>query len=966
MSSSSIRQCWASTKRAETTETNGLHALGPMKGEELYRNKATVYPAGRKQASIRLPAFVLKLDSGQVLGQLPRLEETLTQAIAGGLNGVLLSDSPSSTGASLYEAASTLKELLRGRATLLVTDRIDIVDAADADGVLLTPRGMPVPVARKLLQDSNRLVARAVATAEEATAAAAEGVNLLFLEGPDEETAPVARDIAQVKKSQAARSVPVVAMLHGPKAAGPNPFLMELVNAGVDGFALPQDTLQTAAQAFGLQSSSTATIEKQVAAIVEGLAGRGKRPARAAITREELEKKRQTGFGKVLDDAKGGLLDDERVFLFDASDLLREVLPEMEETTMLDDALRQLDELFLLVIVGEFNSGKSSVINALLGSAFLDSGILPTTNEISVLKYSSDGSDSTFRDQLPADILREINIVDTPGTNVVLERQQRLTEEYVPRADLVIFVMSADRPFAESEVKFLRYIRKWGKKILFVVNKVDMLQDESEVREVLRFVQLNAQSLLGVDTARVLPIAARPALKTKLNILGPQAAGKRLGSSERSQLQANQDWEDSRFSALESFIADYLSGGASSGEGVRLKLQTPLFVSEALLDTAQKQLADLIATAEQEYQAVAAVEGQLADFQQNLASESKQRQQQAQQLVTDAQQKATALVESALQLGNREGLIAYLFGSKDNAQNLPIAKGFQPQVAAGALPDLRNLVESHSNLLKSSCSSQARELRSFADARAQQLGTTLDALAAGPPAAGLRSSSSSSSNGATPASVAYRAPVQDAAAPPEEAASPGGASQTSSSSSGGWHSPSDPSSSEPEASTSGMMQSSAPTSALALVKEFDPKAASLLLEEEVREAVVGTVGTAVGAGAGGIILTTILQTASQDILAVGLAGLVAYASVLNLPARRSKVKAKLEQRASKFAQELSMQLQQELQQATDQCLADVRAFMRPVEAATKAELDRLLDAEKRRSELSDRLRMLQERAAKIE
>lgn len=63
-------------------------------------------------------------------------------------------------------------------------------------------------------------------------------------------------------------------------------------------------------------------------------------------------------------------------------------------------------------------------------------------------------------------------MVDTPGTNVVLERQQRLTEEYVPRADLVIFVMSADRPFAESEVNFLRYIRKWGKKIIFVVNKV--------------------------------------------------------------------------------------------------------------------------------------------------------------------------------------------------------------------------------------------------------------------------------------------------------------------------------------------------------------------------------------------------------------------------------------------------------------------------------------------------------------
>ncbi len=67
---------------------------------------------------------------------------------------------------------------------------------------------------------------------------------------------------------------------------------------------------------------------------------------------------------------------------------------------MLDDALRQLDELFLLVIVGEFNSGKSSVINALLGGKFLESGILPTTNEISVLKHSTDGNDTTFRDEV--------------------------------------------------------------------------------------------------------------------------------------------------------------------------------------------------------------------------------------------------------------------------------------------------------------------------------------------------------------------------------------------------------------------------------------------------------------------------------------------------------------------------------------------------------------------------------------
>ena len=84
---------------------------------------------------------MIKVDSNHVLQGLPQFEESLAQALAGGATGVLLSDSPDSSGASLYEAASIVKELLRGRATLLVSDRIDIVDAADADGVLLTSKG---------------------------------------------------------------------------------------------------------------------------------------------------------------------------------------------------------------------------------------------------------------------------------------------------------------------------------------------------------------------------------------------------------------------------------------------------------------------------------------------------------------------------------------------------------------------------------------------------------------------------------------------------------------------------------------------------------------------------------------------------------------------------------------------------------------------------------------------------------
>lgn len=89
-------------------------------------------------------------------------------------------------------------------------------------------------------------------------------------------------------------------------------------------------------------------------------------------------------------------------------------------------------------------------------------------------------ADGLFVRHLPAALLREMNIVDTPGTNVILERQQRLTEEYVPRADLVLFVLSADRPLSESELAFLKYIRQWRKKVVFVVNKVGIALPTSQ------------------------------------------------------------------------------------------------------------------------------------------------------------------------------------------------------------------------------------------------------------------------------------------------------------------------------------------------------------------------------------------------------------------------------------------------------------------------------------------------------
>ena len=72
--------------------------------------------------------------------------------------------------------------------------------------------------------------------------------------------------------------------------------------------------------------------------------------------------------------------------------------------------------------------------------------------------------------------------MDTPGTNAVLREHEALTREFVPRSDLVLFVTSADRPFTESERAFLEAIRDWGKKIVVVVNKIDILETEDDLR----------------------------------------------------------------------------------------------------------------------------------------------------------------------------------------------------------------------------------------------------------------------------------------------------------------------------------------------------------------------------------------------------------------------------------------------------------------------------------------------------
>ncbi|MBN1659218.1 MAG: dynamin family protein [Anaerolineae bacterium] len=272
------------------------------------------------------------------------------------------------------------------------------------------------------------------------------------------------------------------------------------------------------------------------------------------------------------------LLKDEKSALQRLQAVLAGFDVEPEDQRTLHKSIQQLDSLFLLVIVGEFNSGKSAFINALLGDRFLAEGVTPTTDRIYVLEYGPTserevGEEGVVSLTYPADFLQQISIVDTPGTNAIIRHHEQLTQEFVPRSDLVIFCTSADRPFTESERAFMERIRQWGKKVIVVLNKIDLLEDD-EVAQVTDFIRENTLALLGF-APEVFSVSSRLALKAKL------AESKREGGAL---------WEASRFEHVEQYIHKTLDEKSR----ISLKLRNPLGVGQRLVtryrDTVQGRL----------------------------------------------------------------------------------------------------------------------------------------------------------------------------------------------------------------------------------------------------------------------------------------------------------------------------------------------------------------------------------------
>ena len=335
---------------------------------------------------------------------------------------------------------------------------------------------------------------------------------------------------------------------------------------------------------------------------------------------------------RLLDDPRQALLAEVRARLAEVLDVLARAEAPEEDRAALRASAAQLDGLFLLVVVGEFNAGKSAFINALLGVRALEEGVTPTTSRVGLLAHGESPSREPLgagleRLTVPAELLREVTIVDTPGTNAVLREHEALTREFVPRSDLVLFVTSADRPFTESERAFLESIRAWGKKVVVVVNKKDILAGESEVAEVTRFVREKAAALLG-SSPEVFPVSAREALR-----------GKCEGDPARV--------EASGLGALESFVASTLE----EAERFRLKLLNPLGVAARVAARARETVGGRLRVLEADFAALDEIEGQLRLHEEDLARDFRFRLAEADNLLHDFEQRGQAFFDETLRAG---------------------------------------------------------------------------------------------------------------------------------------------------------------------------------------------------------------------------------------------------------------------------------------------------------------------------
>jgi small GTP-binding protein len=217
--------------------------------------------------------------------------------------------------------------------------------------------------------------------------------------------------------------------------------------------------------------------------------------------------------------------------------------PELADLAPALGRLREaLDRPLVVTVMGEFNAGKSTFVNAFLGEEVAPMGITPTTATVNILKYGAErkgrvlyldestrelpwsevpgflkrlGADEARTIRIvellyPLELLQRINVVDTPGLNSIHPEHEEVARRFIDEADAVIWLFSVDQAAKASEGEALSKIAAAGRKILGVLNKIDRASDEERAQIIA-----HVSASLGDRLETIVPVSARGALAAR-------------------------------------------------------------------------------------------------------------------------------------------------------------------------------------------------------------------------------------------------------------------------------------------------------------------------------------------------------------------------------------------------------------------------------------------------------------------
>jgi len=207
------------------------------------------------------------------------------------------------------------------------------------------------------------------------------------------------------------------------------------------------------------------------------------------------------------------------------------------------------NNVFNLVVLGQFKRGKTTLINALLGAEILPTAVIPLTSIATILKHGEElkitvyfndgrvteiepanlpqyvtekGNPRNEKDvqeviiTYPSSYLKDgVRLIDTPGVGSVYEHNTDVAYQYLPKSDAALFLLSVDQPVSKAELDFLKDVKEYSHRIFFLQNKADYVSSE-DLSESISFSKEIIEECMGGEV-KIFPLSAKLALEGKLS-----------------------------------------------------------------------------------------------------------------------------------------------------------------------------------------------------------------------------------------------------------------------------------------------------------------------------------------------------------------------------------------------------------------------------------------------------------------